>query len=222
MRSLRTLVAVAGAAGALVLAAPTAIAAPAPSAPSAPTGPGVRQSAGPAPAAPSKPVIATYHGKRIDLSEGWAGASVCTEVPGGAVYCHDSLAEADAALPEIAPALAEAAKAAPAVRADGLASPQAISDCTAGWACLYEHSDYSGRILRWSEAGTKNLDDWSFRDTASSACVNRSSGGMSVYDERSFLPDPWMSLGNGYCYDFTTVSYPTGGNWNDKADYVEL
>ncbi|MFD9126271.1 peptidase inhibitor family I36 protein [Kitasatospora sp. NPDC059571] len=219
MRPLRALFAVAGATGALVLATPTAMAAPVPAASAVP---GVQQSFDSPGPVPSKPVIATYKGKEIDLSKGWAGARVCTEVPGGAVYCSDSLAEADTALQTIAPAMAEVAKKAPAVRANGVVSPHLITDCTYGWACLFEHSDYSGRMLRWSDAGTKNLSDWSFRDQASSACVNRRSGGMSVYDDRSFQPDPSLALGNGGCYDFTTIGYIYGGNWNDKVDYVEL
>ncbi|MFI6530733.1 hypothetical protein [Streptomyces uncialis] len=52
--------------------------------------------------------------------------------------------------------------------------------------------------------------------------MNRRIGGALVYDSRTALPDPYMALGNGYCYKFTSASYPTGGNWNDKADYVQM
>ncbi|GAA1083176.1 peptidase inhibitor family I36 protein [Kitasatospora arboriphila] len=215
MRSFRMLAVATAAVGALAMAAPAAMAAPVPSG-------SVQQSTGSPDKVPSKPVIATYKGKKIDLSKGWSGAKVCTEVTGGAVYCHDSLAEADKALAAIDPAAAATAEQAPALKNDTVLSPQAIADCSYGWACLFEHSDYSGRMLRWSDAGTKNLSDWSFRDQASSACVNRKSGGMTVYDDRSWQPDPEINLGNLGCYDFTAIGYVYGGNWNDKADYVRL
>ncbi|MFE2178021.1 peptidase inhibitor family I36 protein [Kitasatospora sp. NPDC058115] len=224
MRSFRMLAVVTAAAGALALAAPAATATPVPSAPTAPSA-DARQSAGSTGATPSKPVIATYKGEKIDLGKGWNGARVCTEVTGGAVYCHDSVAEADAALAVIDPALAEAArtaKAAPAAASGVVLTPQATSDCGYGWACLWEHSTFSGTLLRWSQPGTKYLSDWSFRDMASSACVYRSVGDMQIYDDRTLQPDPSLNLSNGYCYDFTGLGYPYGGNWNDKVDYINL
>ncbi|MER6362547.1 peptidase inhibitor family I36 protein [Kitasatospora sp. NPDC001527] len=225
MRSFRMLAVATAAAGALALAAPAATATPAPSAPAAPSA-DAQQPAGSTKATPSKPVIATYKGRQIDLAKGWDGARVCTEVTGGAVYCHDSVAEADAALATIDPALARATKAAkaaaPAAAANVVLSPQATSDCGSGWACLWEHANYSGSLLRWSQPGTKYLSDWSFRDMASSACVFRSGGDLTVYDDRTLQPDPSVYLWNGNCYDFTGLSYPYGGNWNDKADYIVL
>lgn len=171
----------------------------------------------------SQPVIATYQGKEINLAEGWQGAQACTETPGGKVYCYASAQEADRALPTIDPAAAaETAKAAARVKSLGIAGPMASGDCSAPYVCLWENSNYTGRRLQWSASGTKQLSDWDFRDTASSGCVNRVTGGATVYDDRSLLPDPYMALGNLGCYDFTTVGYPTGGSWNDKADYIEL
>ncbi len=225
MRSFRTLAVVTAAAGALALAAPAAMATPAPSVPTAPPA-DAPQSAGPAKATPSTPVIATYRGKKIDLAKGWAGASVCTEVKGGAVYCHDSVAEADRALTTLDPAAALAVKAA---KAAGAAAPatggqvaQSTSDCPSGWACLWEDINFSGLLLRWSEPGTKYLSDWSFRDRASSACVFRNGGDLTLYDDRTLQPDPSVYLWNGNCYNLTSLSYPYGGSWNDKADYIVL
>ncbi|MFE7563191.1 peptidase inhibitor family I36 protein [Kitasatospora sp. NPDC057500] len=218
MRSFRMLAVVTATAGTLVLAAPAATAAPAPTVPSTDT----QQSAGSVKAAPSNPVTAFYRGQRIDLSKGWGGAGVCTEVTSGDVYCHDSVAEADAAIAAIDPALAEAAKAAPAVPAGAGLSLQEPPTCEAGQACLWEHSNRTGNLLRWTQPGTKYLSDYGFRDMASSACVFRSSGNLAVYDDRTLQPDPLVVLSNGYCYDFVTLDYPYGGNWNDKADYVNL
>ncbi|MFI1012289.1 peptidase inhibitor family I36 protein [Streptomyces sp. NPDC020965] len=106
--------------------------------------------------------------------------------------------------------------------ARGALASAASDDCRSPFVCLWEHSNFTGRRLQWSSAGTKQLGDWGFRDKASSGCVNRIQGGASVYDARTALPDPYMSLANLYCYDFTRANYPTGGNWNDKADYIKL
>ncbi len=223
MRSFRTLAVVTAAAGAFALAAPAATATPAPSVPAAPSA-DAQQSAGPAKATPSKPVIATYRGKQIDLSKGWAGASVCTEVKGGAVYCHDSVAEADQALTTLDPEAARAVQAAKGadVAANGGQVAQSTSDCPSGWACLWEDINFSGLLLRWSEPGTKYLSDWSFRDRATSACVFRYGGDLTLYDDRTLQPDPSVYLWNGNCYNLTGLGYPYGGSWNDKTDYIVL
>ncbi|MER5311531.1 peptidase inhibitor family I36 protein [Streptomyces sp. NPDC002773] len=173
--------------------------------------------------AKSKPVIATYKGKKIDLSQGWQGAQACSEVPSGEVFCYDTVAQADRALAALAPAAEKGRKSAGvAAKETGQLGPTAASDCTYGWVCLWEHSNFSGRRLQWSAKGTKQLSDWSFRDQASSGCVNRDMQGALVYDARTAQLDPYMALGNLGCYDFTKASYPGGGNWNDKADYMEM
>ncbi|MER7048126.1 peptidase inhibitor family I36 protein [Streptomyces jumonjinensis] len=168
----------------------------------------------------TKPVIASYQGRDINLADGWQGAQACTEVPDGKVYCYATVEEANRQLAKIAPAAAAADRAAKSAQ-KGI-GPTASSDCVYGWVCLWEHSNYTGRRLQWSAAGTKKLGDWDFRDKASSGCVNRNIGGALVYDARTAMPDPYMALGNLYCYKFTDVGYPTGGNWNDKADYIEM
>ncbi|MFE3129595.1 peptidase inhibitor family I36 protein [Streptomyces hydrogenans] len=172
--------------------------------------------------AKSKPVIATYKGKKIDLSKGWQGAQACSEIPSGEVYCYDTPEQADRALAAMLPAATDARSGDTSAKITGELSPTAISDCAYGWVCLWEHSNYTGRRLQWSAGGTKQLSDWDFRDQASSGCVNRNMGGALVYDARTALPDPYMALGNPGCYNFATASYPTGGTWNDKADYMEM
>ncbi|EGX60837.1 hypothetical protein SZN_05267 [Streptomyces zinciresistens K42] len=107
-------------------------------------------------------------------------------------------------------------------KASGELSPTAAGDCVYGWVCLWENGDFTGRRLQWSAKGTKQLGDWDFRDKASAGCVNRNLGGALVHDARTGLPDPYMALANGYCYKFIDTSYPTGGSFNDKADYLEM
>ncbi|MFE2059952.1 peptidase inhibitor family I36 protein [Streptomyces sp. NPDC059446] len=164
----------------------------------------------------SAPVIAVYRGKEINLANGWEGAQACTEIPSGEIYCYDSTAAADAELPAIDPAQASR------IRSKVIYGPTAFSSCAVGYVCLWENSNGGGRRLQWSAKGTKQLSDWDFRDKASSGCSNRNAGGVEVYDARTALPDPYMILGSPYCYNFSSAAYPTGGTFNDKADYIKI
>ncbi|MFI9101238.1 peptidase inhibitor family I36 protein [Streptomyces fildesensis] len=222
MRAARTTIATVAALCAFMALAPAASATTGRNTESAGTKAGIELQKEPA---TSKPVVALYKGKKINLAQSWEGAQACTEVTSGDVYCYASSKEADQALPTIDPSAAAAAAQRKTIRPAGpsrVASPMGSPDCSYPWVCLWENSNYTGRKLQWSTGGTKQLSTWGFRDTASSGCVNRISGGALVYDARDWLPDPYMALGNLGCYDFTTVGYPTGGNWNDKADYIEF
>ncbi|MFF0561948.1 peptidase inhibitor family I36 protein [Streptomyces sp. NPDC004266] len=224
MRLGRTLVPVVTALSALTASAATATAAPEPSAsPEVGFASQAKETQLQQQLAKSKPVIATYKGKKIDLAHGWQGAQACSEVPSGEVYCYDTAEQADQALASLAPALTKSTGGAGlSAKESGQLGPTALTDCAYGWVCLWEHSDYTGRRLQWSAKGTKQLGDWGFRDQASAGCVNRDMQGALVYDARTGLPDPYMALGNLGCYKFPNVSYPTGGTWNDKADYMEM
>ncbi|MFJ8982932.1 peptidase inhibitor family I36 protein [Streptomyces sp. NPDC102282] len=221
MRIARSVVALSAAACAVLIGASTAIAAPAPKSSFGMT-PEVRVLTPEAEAAlneqleKSEPVIAVYKGEEINLASGWQGAQACTEIPSGEVYCYDSTADADAALPGIDPAAASQ------MRSSAIYGPTAFSDCPVGYVCLWENSNGGGRKLQWSASGTKQLSNWDFRDKASSGCSNRNAGGVEVYDARTGLPDPYMILGSPYCYNFSTAPYPTGGTFNDKADYIVM
>jgi hypothetical protein len=162
----------------------------------------------PSAGAATGPVRADYHGQVIDLADGWQNAQACTEFSNGTVKCYDTDAEARRDLP-----------AAPA----GTIGTRASSDCAYRWVCLWQDAAYTGRILRWSAPGTKNLGDWNFRDKASSACNNKAIGGAELDDLRTGLPDPMMFVGVGSCVkDFSKVDYPYGGSWNDKADKLSI
>ncbi|MGW8486907.1 peptidase inhibitor family I36 protein [Streptomyces sp. NPDC055886] len=130
--------------------------------------------------------------------------------------------EADQALAAIAPTPRSPDGGVVSAQGSGEFGPAAIGDCAPGWVCLWEHSNYTGRRLQWSASGTKQLKDWDFRDKASSGCVNRNQFGVLAYDARTGLPDPYMTLAARYCYKFSAASYPTGGNFNDKVDYIEM
>jgi hypothetical protein len=181
----------------------------------------------------NRDVIAHYKGERISLADGWHGAKVCTEVPTGEIYCHDSLGAAERALSTVA-AHAEHVKRAsakPGNRAAATAAPgpagqdvstMDLSDCPSGYACLFQYPGYDGRVLRWSASGSKDLGDWGFSDAASAASINRVRGAHAV-DHRTGLPDPELWLGAGSAYrDFRKYDYTYGGNWNNKADEFVL
>ncbi|MFC7900273.1 peptidase inhibitor family I36 protein [Streptomyces griseoincarnatus] len=224
MRRARFFVPVIAALCALATSATTATAAPEPTAiPEVGLATPAKEAALQQQLAETKPVIATYNGREINLADGWQGAQACSEVPSGEVYCFDTAEEADQALADIAPAAARGTSGNVAsVKDGGEFGPMASSDCYQGWVCLWEHSNFTGRRLQWSASGTKQLGDWDFRDKASSGCVTRYQGGVLAYDARTGLPDPYMALAARHCYNFSSASYPTGGTFNDKVDYIEM
>lgn len=162
-------------------------------------------------------VVAQYNGREINLADGWQGAAACVEIAADDVRCYDSIEESDRELARLG-LISEDGRA-------GESTSQSIADCPWGWVCLWEWTNFNsgGRMLKWSQSGTKNLGDWDFRDQASSACVSRDQGGARADDWRTLQPDPSLYLGAGYCYeDFGKISYPYGGNWNNKADSLTM
>jgi len=153
-----------------------------------------------APAAPATGVKASYNGTTIDLSKGWAGADVCSEDPSGAVRCEDA--------PTSDPG---------AVSAQGH-----ITDCPEGWVCLWQFAGAEGRRLQWSAKGTKDLDDWGFRDRATGAMNRRIQYGFELTDERRFQPDPHLYIPAGSYVNLSTVDYVWGGTWDNRVDKVAV
>ncbi|MFC7327085.1 peptidase inhibitor family I36 protein [Marinactinospora rubrisoli] len=161
------------------------------------------------PAGDGTGVIATYNGERIDLADGWDGATVCAEFGPSDVRCFDD----DAAYREatgLGPAHSEI-------------GTRDLYDCPAGWVCIWDNRAYAGRRLQWSAPGTKNLADWDFRDRANSAANRRVQYGAALIDVRTLQPDRTLLVGAGVGLgDLGALSYPGGGNWNNKADRVEI
>ncbi|MFD7553338.1 hypothetical protein ACFV9E_02225 [Streptomyces sp. NPDC059835] len=184
-------------------------------------------------------VIATYKGKKINLTaNGWGTAGNCTEFPDLTVQCFDREDEEKAATASYKKAkkgTKDAIADAPAGRSDltaqsATAGAMAVqvdgdgSGCTPyGAVRLWEHTWYYGRQLTFYSDGSKNLGDYTFRDQTSSICNNDESGGAALYDWRTGMPDPqiitgWVGcLGNLHSY-----SYPYGGDWGDKADELTM
>lgn len=153
-----------------------------------------------------KEIVATYHGKQINLAQGWQGAQICVEFAANDVKCFAD----DTELAEVAPEAAQV-------------GTRGGSSCAYGYACIWEHVDYQGRRLQWQDKGKKNLADWNFRDQASSVCNNRRAGGFVLQDFRRLSLDPKIVLPAASALpNLTQVRYERGGDWNDKADAVEL
>jgi hypothetical protein len=177
------------------------------------------------------PKVALYKGRKIDLAKGWGTAKVCSEYPDLTIKCFDTDAEAQADIAAVAKKDARALPKVPQGRsakigqkpsASGVAA-RAIGNgtCSYGWTCIYEHKDYAGRKLQWSEDGTKTLGQYGFRDQASSTCNNDQIGGMGIVDYRDNMVDPELITGLGGCLNnLANQDYPGWGtgSWNDRAD----
>lgn len=78
------------------------------------------------------------------------------------------------------------------------AQPMKPSDCRAGWVCLFEHSNFQGRRLQWSDPGTRirRLSDYGFNDKMSS-WINNSRYDAKWYRNANFDGN----TNRGYCMD---------------------
>ena len=111
------------------------------------------------------PGLATYHGRVIDMSDGWNGATACAVFSPLHAECFDSFDEMEAATNDGA--------AGPTVLAwDGTAIEQLAADCAGDnsrWLYLYEHTNFGGRILKFNDTGYwQNLTNYDFNDQLSS------------------------------------------------------
>ena len=92
--------------------------------------------------------------------------------------------------------------------------PRLTSTCSAGWSCLYEHSDFQGRRLQFRSCGyTQSLGVYGFANTTTS-WINRRSAASLVRDipTGSLL---WTAPGN-------SSSRYVGSAANDRADTIYL
>lgn len=191
---------------ATLVSAPAALGAPAVAAPDA---------------VPTQGAVASFGGQQRDLvRDGWGDAKVCAQFSATDLRCYKSDAEfrADAGLAPTPPELAEPA-------AVAAAPNQYWYDCPAGWACIWEHVNYSraGRRLQWSETGSYDLAQYNFRDKASSGSNRRNLYAFTLVDFRTGQRDPSLTIiRGGNDPDFTNDPYPYPGTWNDRADRIQL
>ncbi|RSM67949.1 hypothetical protein DMH04_47580 [Kibdelosporangium aridum] len=154
-------------------------------------------------------ILADYNGRIIDLSQGWAGATVCMEQDDASVRCYDDVAEYRAA-----------------EKVSGLDSQPGtldLSDCKDGYFCIWDNMGWVGYLHGWRAPGNKELADYGLRDRANGVANKRDKEGRLV-DFRTFMRDPVLKVpaGHGDPDLGSRDDYPGGGHWRDKADKVEL
>ncbi|MFD9334160.1 peptidase inhibitor family I36 protein [Streptomyces sp. NPDC060028] len=86
-------------------------------------------------------------------------------------------------------------------------------NCSYGWTCLYEHANYDGRRLTWSDCNFENLATWGFNDKATSWHNNQTNGTITtVYNwTGSYWEQLWASTA-------PSASSNVGSWANDRAD----
>jgi hypothetical protein len=98
--------------------------------------------------------------------------------------------------------------------------PTAFEDCPSGWVCLWEHVDYGGRMLRFSQCDVngdgqcdwQNLGPYDFNDK------------MTSWRNRKSVDAQWAHAAGGgglrRCMDsFSSLSW-VGALDNDKASSI--
>ncbi|MGW0232865.1 peptidase inhibitor family I36 protein [Streptomyces sp. NPDC002996] len=86
-------------------------------------------------------------------------------------------------------------------------------NCSYAWTCLYEHRDFDGRRLTWSDCAFVNLANWSFNDKTSSWHNNQTSGTQThVYN---WTGSSWSRLWTSTAPSWSSY---VGNTNNDKAD----
>ncbi|WP_371575374.1 hypothetical protein [Streptomyces sp. NBC_01314] len=86
-------------------------------------------------------------------------------------------------------------------------------NCSYLWTCLYEHSNFDGRRLTWSDCNFENLSNWGFIDQTTSWHNNQSRGTQThVYN---WTGSSWALL---WTSTAPSSSSNVGSANNDKAD----
>jgi hypothetical protein len=87
------------------------------------------------------------------------------------------------------------------------------ANCSYLWTCLYEHSNFDGRRLTWSDCNFENLANWGFNDQTTSWHNNQSRGTQThVYN---WTGSSWAQL---WVSTAPSSSSNVGSANNDKAD----
>ncbi len=86
-------------------------------------------------------------------------------------------------------------------------------NCSYAWTCLYEHRNFEGRRLTWSDCNFENLANWGFNDKTTSWHNNQTRGTQThVYN---WSGSSWVRLWTSTAP--SSSSYVGNAN-NDKAD----
>ncbi|MGI5347852.1 peptidase inhibitor family I36 protein [Streptomyces sp. CA-250714] len=114
--------------------------------------------------ADSHGALASYKGKKIDLSEGWQGAQACAVFSPDDIRCYSTHEAAEKATGYNRATDPLARKAANGSDVNVTASLPCAND----WLCLYQFEDGEGRRLLFSDNYWMNLDQYDFDNRTSS------------------------------------------------------
>ncbi|MFF3401494.1 peptidase inhibitor family I36 protein [Streptomyces sp. NPDC002659] len=150
-------------------------------------------------------VIASLRGERVDLSKGWQGGKACVVLTRTDVRCYASYAEANAASP--ANSHSSQTHAATPNRVLGTAN------CPSGWVCIYEHSNFDGRRLQFSDEYWMSLAPYGFERMTSSWHNNQDCAWWQGKSDAGILGNgSGWNLGMPACSRATSI-----GSYNDVA-----
>ncbi|MFD7893702.1 peptidase inhibitor family I36 protein [Streptomyces sp. NPDC059743] len=97
-------------------------------------------------------------------------------------------------------------------------APTGTPNCSRLWTCLYEHANFDGRRLTWSDCDFVNLADWGFNDQTTSWHNNQSTGTRTyVYNWNGV--NAWVLL---WTSTAPSSSSNVGSANNDKADGLQV
>lgn len=93
--------------------------------------------------------------------------------------------------------------------------PMSLSDCPSNWLCLWADASYTGRMLRWSDPGTRDdLSAYGFNDQMTS-WANKTN-----YDGRWFYNAGFT--GTTRCMQPHSSAINVGSTDNDKASSIAI
>lgn len=155
------------------------------------------------------PGVASYEGRRIDLSRGWQGAGACAVLSTDDVRCYDTEKEMNDAL-----AAEEQPSSAAAVEGASAAAAYCAGRSDL-WLTLYEHASFGGRAVSFRDPGYwQNLSTWGF-DKAMTSWRNNTYC-LAYAAEGAGGGGAWLNL------PARSSSANVGTAWNDRASSVYL
>ncbi|WP_326557334.1 peptidase inhibitor family I36 protein [Micromonospora sp. NBC_01796] len=96
-------------------------------------------------------------------------------------------------------------------------APLGTANCARGWTCLYEHSNFDGRRLTFTDCISEYLPNYGFRDQASSWHNNQTGGAVSVVYNYVGSSPQWI-----WSEPSPRQSTYVGDANNDKADAIQV
>ena len=90
-----------------------------------------------------------------------------------------------------------------------------VHGCPSGWYCVYQHANWRGRRLQFSNCSRNDLRNYGFRNPTSS-WVNNGPHRVQVKNDRPLLPDQVL-----WTMPPHSSSAYVGNANNDKADYFQ-